>query len=222
MCASYTPARSAAVLQMTDQQLTPTYPEVTFPGYAAPLIRKTPGGQIEASTGLFGLIPVWAKARNFGKYTYNARSETVAEKPSFRAAWRQARLCLVPMHSFFEPCWDSGHAVKWRIGRSDGQAFTVAGLWEQWTDPATGEITLTHTLLTVNATGHPVMGRFHRPTDEKRSLVYIAPEQRLAWLSATVANAQEFLHALPSDFSAAAAEPERREPSTGTAQLFES
>ncbi|MEZ5703080.1 MAG: SOS response-associated peptidase family protein [Burkholderiaceae bacterium] len=55
-----------------------------------------------------------------GPGTYNARCETVEDKPSFRDAWREKRFAVVPMLNYFEPCWESGRAVRWRIERADG------------------------------------------------------------------------------------------------------
>ena len=85
------------------------YPAEVFPGYAAPIIQadvKAPSGW-KVDLALFGLIPSWAKDRDFDRRTYNARSETVAEKPNYRTAWRQRKFCLVPMDRFYyEPCWE--------------------------------------------------------------------------------------------------------------------
>ena len=76
--------------------------------------------------------------------------------------------------------------------RADGDLFAAAGLWERWTDPASGEITTSFTLLTVNADAHPLMARMHRPGDEKRMPVLLAPGDFEAWLHAT----DEQAHAL--------------------------
>lgn len=65
------------------------FPDETWPGYLAPLIRKAKDQSThsrELAVGLFGLVPHWSKDLTIGRRTYNARSETVAEKPSFRDA----------------------------------------------------------------------------------------------------------------------------------------
>jgi putative SOS response-associated peptidase YedK len=192
MCVNFTPATPTAIQRMTGLAA-PEYRPEAYPGYAAPIIRAV---DLDAATvalrvdaALFGLIPGWAKDRTFGKRTYNARSETVAEKPSYRTAWRQRKFCLVPMDQFFEPCWESGRAVRWRIYRKDQAPFAVAGIWENWTDKSTGERVESFSLLTINADGHPVMGRFHRPDDERRSLVVVPADQWTTWLSATTTEA---------------------------------
>ena len=188
MCVNFTPATPTAIQRMTGLD-TPEYRPETFPGYAAPIIRAVDVDatdvKLRVDAALFGLIPGWAKDRTFGKQTYNARSETVAEKPSYRTAWRQRKFCLVPMEQFFEPCWETGRAVRWSIRRKDSEPFTVAGIWESWTDKATGEFVESFSMLTINADGHAVMGRFHRPGDERRSLVVVPADKWAAWLSAT-------------------------------------
>lgn len=59
----------------------------------------------EAVVGSFGLIPHWAKDTSSAKKTYNARSETVATKPSYRDAWRLGRRCIIPAEAIYEPDW---------------------------------------------------------------------------------------------------------------------
>ena len=91
MCVHITPARPTAVQRMTGLEPVQDYPAESFPGYVAPIILA----DAEAAAGLsvdlamFGLLPSWSKDRSIGRRTYNARTETVAEKPSYRTAWRQ-------------------------------------------------------------------------------------------------------------------------------------
>jgi putative SOS response-associated peptidase YedK len=79
----------------------------------------------------WGLIPAWSKDPGIGARMINARAETVAEKPSFRAAWRRRR-CLVPADGFYE--WQRGEKGKqpFYIRRPDQALFAFAGLWERW------------------------------------------------------------------------------------------
>ncbi len=78
----------------------------------------------------WGLIPAWAKEARFGARTINARAETVAEKPAFRAAFR-ARRCLVPADGFYE--WTGPRKCRrpLYIRRADGHPLALAGLWER-------------------------------------------------------------------------------------------
>jgi putative SOS response-associated peptidase YedK len=87
----------------------------------------------EAVPMRWGLIPFWAKDMTIGNQLINARSETVAEKPSFRNAFAKRR-CLIPADGFFE--WQklsTGKKQPWLIERVDHQPFAMAGLWECWT-----------------------------------------------------------------------------------------
>lgn len=67
-----------------------------------------------------GGLPHWAKDTEMARHTYNARSETVATKLSYRDAWRLGRRCIIPVQAFYEPDWRSGKAVPTRISRADG------------------------------------------------------------------------------------------------------
>ena len=201
MCANYTPVTRPERLQawFAGGSL-PPFPEETWPGYEAPFMRSTrePGGTgRELRLGLFGLVPHWARDLTIGRKTYNARSETVAEKPSFRDAWRQGRRCIVPAESIFEPDWSGGRAVRWRIGRRDGAPLGIAGLWGAWRGPDGREL-LSFTMLTVNADGHELMQQFHRPQDEKRMVVVLDEADYDAWLDAPPARMRDFLTRYPA------------------------
>ena len=97
--------------------------------------RDEPGsGKLECAAAVFGLVPPWAEMK-LSRQTYNALSETLAAKPSFRSAWKRQQFCIVPVEAFFESCYDAGgKPVRWRIGHKSGQPLGVAGLWE-WHRP---------------------------------------------------------------------------------------
>jgi putative SOS response-associated peptidase YedK len=157
---------------------------IAYPGYRAPvMVMNKTGSRLIAEAAVFGLVPPWAKDLKIVRSTYNARSETVAEKPSFRSAWKKRQFCLVPVQGFFEPNYASGKAVRWQIRRVDQKPFALAGLRE-WRRQEDGLELRSFTMLTVNASDHPLMSRFHSPDDEKRSVVYIAPEDYRGWLLA--------------------------------------
>ncbi len=89
----------------------------------------------EARPMRWGLIPSWSKDEKIGARLINARSETVAEKPSFRAAFKRRR-CLIPADGFYEWKKLSAKAKQpYFIGMKNGDPFAFAGLWEQWTGP---------------------------------------------------------------------------------------
>lgn len=79
----------------------------------------------------WGLVPFWAKNPAMGAKMINARCETAAEKPAFRAAFKRRR-CLIPAGVFYE--WHKKEDGKqpYAIGLQSGKAFAMAGLWEHW------------------------------------------------------------------------------------------
>jgi putative SOS response-associated peptidase YedK len=82
----------------------------------------------------WGFIPAWYKAPNDGPLIINARSDTVATKPAFKAAIRERR-CIVPASGFYE--WSEGAnkaRLPWYFTRADGQPMALAGVWQRWRD----------------------------------------------------------------------------------------
>lgn len=79
----------------------------------------------------WGLVPQWAKDPAIAQKLINARSETAAEKPSFRSAFRKRR-CLIPASGFFEWRPEGGNKQPYYVHRPGGQVFAMAGLWEVW------------------------------------------------------------------------------------------
>ena len=101
--------------------------------------------------------------------------------------------------------------MRWSIHRQDTEPFTVAGIWDAWTDRATGEIVESFSMLTINADVHSVMGRFHKPGDEKRSLVVVPTAQWSDWLHASTEQAVGMLSAMDSEQFTATPRPTARE-----------
>jgi putative SOS response-associated peptidase YedK len=105
------------------------------PTQQVPIVRVTAGSPHRSlSLARWGLIPSWAKDPSIGNRLINARSETVAEKPSFRSAFKRQR-CLVAADGYYE--WKKTGAAKqpYHIRLQDGQVFGFAGLWESWSGP---------------------------------------------------------------------------------------
>jgi putative SOS response-associated peptidase YedK len=121
----------------------------------------------------WGLIPAWAKDPAIGDHLINARVETVAEKPAFRAALRRRR-CLVFADGFYEWRKTAGGKVPTYVRLRSGAPFAFAGLWERWA--GTGEPLTTCTLIT----GPPneLMAPIHN-----RMPVILLPEEYDAWLA---------------------------------------
>jgi putative SOS response-associated peptidase YedK len=195
MCTNFTPTKRASWVKETlGVDLPSSCSDEAYPGYAAPLVVKSRrSGRVACGSARFGLIPGWAKDDKISRHTYNARSETAAEKPSYRTAWRQRQFGLVLVDDFFEPCYETGKAVRWKIQLASQTPFGIACLWDRWQEPLSGEWVVSFSMLTVNADAHPVMRQFHKPGDEKRTPVIIAPHLHDQWLSAETAQATELM-----------------------------
>lgn len=186
MCSNFEPIRKTST-NWVKQHFDVALPEFdwrpdAYPNYPAPFIYML-DGQPRCELAHFGLIPYWATdKKRFGLKTYNARTETVETKPTYRSAWKERRFGLVLLESFFEPNWETGKAIRWRIKRSDGQPMAVASLWERIVDKESGEVIFSFTMLTINAAGHEVMQHFHKPQDERRSIVVLPEGDYKTWL----------------------------------------
>lgn len=101
------------------------------PGQKILTIVRLEDKSFKAVNLLWGLIPSWAKDSKISSHLINARAETLAEKPSFRAAYKQRR-CLIPATGFYE--WQKTEQGKqaFHICRQDNLLFAFAGLWECW------------------------------------------------------------------------------------------
>lgn len=192
MCANYTPTRPQRLREFFGvEPHRGDYVEDAYPGHVTPMIVAA-AGRRHAELAVFGLIPPWSRdGRNF-RQCYNARVETVAEKPSFRHAWGARQWCVVPADAFYEPSYETGKAVRWRIESAGGEPLAIAGIWERWRAPG-GETVASFSMLTINADAHPVMGRFHAPGDEKRSVVLLDPARIDDWLAASEDEARAML-----------------------------
>ncbi|HSM80336.1 MAG TPA: SOS response-associated peptidase [Nodosilinea sp.] len=125
---------------------------------------------------LWGLIPSWAKDPTIGSRLINARAETVAEKPSFRAAFKRRR-CLILADGFYEWQAQAGRKTKQPhyIFLKDHAPFAFAGLWEHWSDPTSGGELQTCTILTTAP--NELMEPIHN-----RMPVILPPVDYAAWL----------------------------------------
>jgi putative SOS response-associated peptidase YedK len=140
----------------------------------------------------WGLIPFWVKDANSAKEirmkTFNAKSESLAEKPSFRNSLNRKR-CLVLATGFYEWHTDGKKKIPYFIGLKDQIAFALAGLYDQWTNRETGEKTDTFTVITTRA--NPMMEDIHNL--KKRMPVILAPGTEKRWLDLNIDPLQEQL-----------------------------
>lgn len=153
------------------------------PTQLAPVVRRRDGGGARELVLLrWGLIPSWAKDASGGAKMINARSETAAEKPAFRAAFR-ARRCLVPADGFYEWRTEDGRKQPFRIGFRGGGAFAFAGLWETWAvrdGPEAGTTVESYTILTTAANDKL------RPIHDRMPVI-LPPADWDAWLDPATA-----------------------------------
>jgi putative SOS response-associated peptidase YedK len=139
MCGRYslsaTPETIAEIFGV--RHLTDVAPHYNIaPTQLVPIVRREPATS-ERRIDLFkwGLVPSWASDPEMGARMINARAETLAEKPSFKGAFRSRR-CLVPADGFYEWRKIGGRKVPYLIRRPDGRPFAFAGLWEHWKGPS--------------------------------------------------------------------------------------
>lgn len=187
--------------------------DVLFPRGTGPFVRRareSAGFERELAVGQWGLIPWFAKEPKLKYPTNNARSEELAQKASYRHPWARGQRCIIPAADFDEPNWESGKNVWWRFRHPDGAPWGLAGLWNVWTDKATGEQNESYTMLTINADAHPLMRRMHKPVidkatkqplpaaeQDKRSVIPIEPGDYDQWLAGTVDEARALLKLSP-------------------------
>jgi putative SOS response-associated peptidase YedK len=144
------------------------------PTQVVPVVRETPEGARECVLLRWGLIPSWARDPDIGQRLINARAEGVADKPSFRAAFRKRR-CLVPATGFYE--WKRAGTRKqpYLVQLEPDGLFAMAGLWERWRSPE-GVDVATFTIVTTDAS--PALQGLH-----ERMPVIVAPADYDEWLS---------------------------------------
>ncbi|MEN8201310.1 MAG: SOS response-associated peptidase [Bacteroidota bacterium] len=133
----------------------------------------------------WGLIPAWAadrkKAEQLRKGTYNARAETLQEKPSFREPLRKGR-CLVIAHGFFEWQLINGVKIPWYISLKNDKPFAFAGLYDIWNDPEGENLLYTFSIITTAA--NRLMEKIHNT--KKRMPVILSEETENQWISGDI------------------------------------
>jgi len=145
-----------------------------------PVIAQEDSSQVQLMQ--WGLIPAWSRdreeAERIRKGTYNARSETLHEKPSFKEALSRGR-CLIIAGGFFE--WQLVDQVKipWYITLKNGTPFVFAGLCDSWRDSLSGETSRTCSIITTEA--NPLMEKIHNT--KKRMPVILNKDMEQDWIS---------------------------------------
>jgi putative SOS response-associated peptidase YedK len=149
-------------------------PEIR-PTNPIPVLRLGDDGKRRVDLLRWGLVPAWTKELKDVRSTFNARVETAATKPTFRSAWK-ARHCLVVVDGIYE--WTGeGKARRPNLVHVANEApFGIAGLWETWTDKATGEIVESCTMLIREPEG------FFKSFHDRMPIVLPDGDAQDAWL----------------------------------------
>jgi putative SOS response-associated peptidase YedK len=142
------------------------------PGTSVLIVRQDPAKGRLADLYRWGLIPSWAKDPAIGNKLANARGETVAEKPSFRSAFKRGR-CLIPASGFYEWKKVAGRKQPYYVRPVGADLFAFAGLTERWMGPD-GPV---HSCTIITTDANDLMRDIH-----DRMPVIIAPEDHAAWL----------------------------------------
>jgi len=137
-------------------------------------IRNDEDAQAELTSFRWGLVPSWARDPSIGSRMINARAETVAEKPSFRSAYRKRR-CLILADGFYEWHTEGGVKIPYFISLASSEPFAFAGLWEHWQCKETGETLETTTIVTTAANDY--LSQLHQ-----RMPVVLQPDNAPRWL----------------------------------------
>ena len=139
-------------------------------------IRVTEPGQREAVALRWGLIPAWSPEPRTAYSTINARAETVADKPTYRQAFRQRR-CLIPADGFYEWRKEGSRKQPYCIAPADDAPLAFAGLWEHW--ERDGQVVESCTILVTQA--NALMAPIH-----DRMPVILDPADETRWLDPTI------------------------------------
>lgn len=188
--AFYSPSEAVAALFGVTQstEVKPRYNIAPTQYIAA--IRRDENQSNELTMLRWGLVPFWAKDPSIGNRMINARSETVAEKPSFRNAYRKRR-CLVLADGFYEWHREGDVKIPYFISLADGKPFAFAGLWEHWNSKDSDESLQTTTIVT--AAANDFLAQVHH-----RMPVVLEPENARRWLDGDANLLEEVTSAAPS------------------------
>ncbi|MFQ5547962.1 MAG: SOS response-associated peptidase [Woeseia sp.] len=148
--AFYSPAEATAALFGVERAENVEARYNIAPTQLIPVVRVGPDQTREFAMLRWGLVPSWAKDPSIGDRMINARAETVAEKPSFRAAYRSRR-CIVLADGFYEWRKESDGKRPYFVSLASGAPFAFAGLWENWHAKDSAESLQSATIITMAA-----------------------------------------------------------------------
>jgi len=194
MCANFKPLTLKQLRDLNLPDIPFEYPEEVYPNYELPLLFKSEQG-LEWRKVHFGLIPKWAEDKSIALKTYNARNETLLQKPTFVNAVSKLKFGVIPVYEFYESKYFDDKPQRWGIRRKDGQAIYIAALYEICR--IGDEIIRSATMITMDAIDHPMMKDFHEPGNVKRSVIIIPHERLDEWLSWNSPDIHSFVEGFP-------------------------
>ena len=159
------------------------------PGTDIPTIRHSPEGKRVMHLLRWGLVPHWAKDPSMGAKLSNARGETVADKPSFRDAFKRRR-CLVPADGFYEWKTEGKQKQPYYFSMKSGDPFALGGIWESWRTPDGG---ILRTCCLITTEPNEIMLPVH-----DRMPVIVSPDHYEAWLMGEPDDAKPLVKAYAS------------------------
>ena len=185
-------------LELDPQSAAPPRPRYNLaPSQSVLAVRAGPDGRRHLEPLRWGLVPAWSRGPDSRYTMINARAETVAEKPAYRAAFR-ARRCLIPTEGFYEWQVRPGGKQPYLIRRGTGRVFAMAGLWEHWA--GTGETAPIDSCTIIVTAANAAIAPIH-----DRMPVVLDPDAQARWLDPANRDTAALLAlldpALPADWT---------------------
>ena len=194
MCANFKPLNLKQLRDLNLPDIPFDYPDEVYPNYELPLLFKSAQG-LEWRKVRFAMVPKWAEDKSIALKTYNARNETLLQKPTFINAASKCKFGVIPVSEFYESKYIENKPQRWGVRRKDGRAFYIAALYEICRIGE--EIIRSATMITMDAIDHPMMKDFHEPGNVKRSVIIIPHERLDEWLSWNSPDIRCFVEGFP-------------------------
>jgi putative SOS response-associated peptidase YedK len=148
----------------------------------------------------WGLIPSWVKTKKEADQirfkTFNARAESISDKPSFSGSFNTKR-CIIPVKGFYEWQHAGTKKIPWYIYHTGDEIMSLAGLWDEWVQSSTGEVYSTFTIITTDA--NDLLAEIHNSA--KRMPVILDRKIERDWLDLNLdkTKTMELLRPCPSE-----------------------
>jgi putative SOS response-associated peptidase YedK len=148
----------------------------------------------------WGLIPSWVRtiddAKEIRYKTFNARSESIENKPSFSSSFKSKR-CIIPVKGFFEWQHIGKEKIPWYIYHSGNEILSLAGLYDEWADTATGDLIRTFSIITTDA--NDLMAEIHNSAKRMPAILDKSDETRWLDISTSPDIVRSILNPYPNE-----------------------